>query len=382
MKPKQGTYIIGLDHLRALAAFLVFFWHGIHVRDVPFVRDIPFDTVPSTWVGSLFEEGWSGVTLFITITGFVFTVLTAGKQIDFLPFLKNRVLRLFPLIFLMTLYAVHAIGSTNTSLFLFFGLLGGGTVYGTWTLAVEFQFYLAYPFLRNTLEGSSATKTVLRCALFCGLFLMLRYIFFIDKGEVRAIAYWTILGQADAFIAGILAGHVFNTHRHRHERSVRAVSVVVLVAAGTSLVGVYHWLNIHGGFYGDAPDQGGVWVYLPTVTAALWACVVGSYTLLAQRLFGPISRALGYIGAISYSTYMLHFLTVPMCNYLYGEYVGFQFSEVPIRQMGLTLLTFHYPVTLLVSAVSYELIEKAFLRKRVPYLLDPEIPALQKPVIA
>ncbi len=76
MKPTSGGYIVGLDHLRALAAFMVLYWHTIRYWE-------PWTYVPTYWVASVFEEGWLGVSLFIVITGFVFTTLAHGKSIDY-----------------------------------------------------------------------------------------------------------------------------------------------------------------------------------------------------------------------------------------------------------------------------------------------------------
>ena len=180
MRSTDGRQILGLDHLRALAAILVFYFHGIHQLGVP------TDIVPRNWILSLFEEGWVGVSLFITLTGFMFTVLTHGKKIDYFPFLKNRVLRLFPLIFLVTLFAIRIDEKIpNTALFIFFNLLGGGAVFGTWTLAIEFQFYLASPFLRDRLMQRGGWRSVLICLCLVAFFAMLRVAFYVEKGEVQ-----------------------------------------------------------------------------------------------------------------------------------------------------------------------------------------------------
>ena len=93
---------------------------------------ISTDYVPTNLILSLFEEGYVGVSLFMCITGFIFTVLTHDKDIQFLPFLRNRFLRLFPLIFLITLFGVSTLGASQDSMFTFFNLLGGGVIFGTW----------------------------------------------------------------------------------------------------------------------------------------------------------------------------------------------------------------------------------------------------------
>ena len=369
MKPRIGSYVIGLDHLRALAALLVFFWHGIHQRG------IPWGHVPNHWISSLFEEGWVGVTLFITITGFVFTVITHGKGIDFVGFIKNRLLRLLPLIFIVTLFAVNAQGANQQSLFTFFTLLGGGTVYGTWTLVVEFQFYVSYPFLRNTLIRQKAAATVLACFAMCLFFVILRLAYFYSNGKPQEIAYWTIFGQADAFIAGILAGLAYIHCRANPLPWGRLLYVASLAIAMTLVLGLGHWFNKTGGFYERPayPSTSRIWVFWPTVVAIPWAVVVWSYCLLTSHLTGRIARAIAYLGAISYSTYMFHFITLPLCSKLFDTYIGIRFAGAEIWNQGIILMLFHYPFTVGVSAISFELIEKAFLKQRTPYLTEVDI---------
>jgi peptidoglycan/LPS O-acetylase OafA/YrhL len=366
LKPKLGNYVIGLDHLRALAALLVFFWHGIHQRGIDVAA------VPNNWVASLFEEGWVGVTLFITITGFVFTVITHGKVIDYLGFLKNRVLRLFPLIFLVTLYSVYSQGTNQQSLITFFSLLGGGTVYGTWTLVVEFQFYISYPFLRDTLIREEPRKTVLNCLVFCFFFVVLRLAYFYAKGNAQEIAYWTIFGQADAFIAGILAGLAYIHFRANPLNWAPQIYIGILVVTTTAILGLDHWFNETGGFYlrPAYPSTSMIWVFWPTISAVLWAVVVGSYSLLTLQMTGRLMNAIAYLGAISYSTYMLHFITLPLCSKLFDTYIAVHFFDAKIWNESVILMLFHYPITIVMSAISFELIEKAFLKQRTPYLTD------------
>lgn len=100
---------------------------------------VRYDYVAGDWFTSLIEEGWVGVSLFMAITGFMFTVLTHGREIHYGQFLLNRFLRIFPLLFLVTLYSATYNKSASHSMMLLFNLLGGGVVFGTWTLVVEAQ---------------------------------------------------------------------------------------------------------------------------------------------------------------------------------------------------------------------------------------------------
>lgn len=374
MKPTQGGYIVGLDHLRAFAAFLVLYWHTIHYWE-------PARYVPAYWAASIFEEGWFGVSLFITITGFVFTTLTHGKTIEYRSFLKNRFLRIFPLMFFVVLYAVAVKKADMTAFLVFFNLLGGGIVYGTWTLVVEWQFYISFPFLRSALTSTSLWSTIARCLTFCLFFVIFRSIFFLDTAPERpalqTMAYWTLLGQADSFLFGIIAGHVYLAARSLDERFVLPFAGVILTLASVGGAWAFHQFNLAGGFYNQPsyPSDAPIWIIWPTICGAIFGVFVCAYCLLTKNMTGWIARSVAYLGAISYSTYMLHFITYPVAQDIWNKYIWFEFSTDRFTNGSLVVLLFQYPVILIVSALCYHFIEKPFLRHRVPYLS----PVLKRP---
>ena len=91
MKSSSGAYFIALDHIRAVAVFFVFAWHFVHVI-------VPFEYTPALFPFALLDEGHTGVALFMTLSGYLFAKLLEGKTIDYLSFLRNRALRLLPLL--------------------------------------------------------------------------------------------------------------------------------------------------------------------------------------------------------------------------------------------------------------------------------------------
>lgn len=366
MQSTEGLRLYALDHLRALAAILVFYWHGLRMLGIKATYQ------PIDWVTSLFEEGWIGVSLFMVITGFTFTILTHGRKIDYLPFLQNRFLRIFPLLFLVMLYGAALGKVPKDSVMQFFNLLGGGLVFGTWSLVVEFQFYLAYPFLRNKLVSAKGpdviwSKTLIACASLCGLFLAFRLAFYFEKSQVQMLSYWSIFGHADEFLAGIIGGLLFL--RFRGSRSPWLP--VVLSAFVIVTLYVNFRLNWAGGFYNfpTYPSPSPLWIVWPTISAILWGGIVCIYCIYATRWTSYSARVIGYIGEISFSLYMLHFITIPMSTRIFAILWG---TTRPISDQyvnALTLLTvWHLPITIAVCAASYHFIEQPFLANRKPYL--------------
>lgn len=77
MKSSSNQYFIGLDHIRALAAYLVFCWHFLHWSKgspIPFSYDayVPFL--------SLVNEGHIGVSIFMVLSGYLFAKILNNKK--------------------------------------------------------------------------------------------------------------------------------------------------------------------------------------------------------------------------------------------------------------------------------------------------------------
>ena len=100
MRSSSGEHFIALDHVRALAAFMVFAWHFTHAANG---YPVPFEYAPALFPLSILDEGHTGVALFMTLSGYLFAKLLDGKSIDYMAFLWNRVLRLAPLFVVLAL---------------------------------------------------------------------------------------------------------------------------------------------------------------------------------------------------------------------------------------------------------------------------------------
>src|SRR5258708_27812747 len=95
MRSSSGAHFIALDHVRAVAIFMVFAWHFTHARNG---YPVPFDYVPALFPFSVLDEGHTGVALFMALSGYLFAKLLVGKSIDYRRFLCDRSLRPLPLL--------------------------------------------------------------------------------------------------------------------------------------------------------------------------------------------------------------------------------------------------------------------------------------------
>lgn len=372
MKSTNQLYIRGIDHLRAVAALLVLFYHTIHSGNL-----ISQSYVPGNPFLGFLEEGHTGVALFITITGFIFTTIIGDKQIVYSRFLFNRFLRIFPLLFILSLFAAFVVEGVHEAdplaLSKFFNLFGGGVYWGTWTLVVEFQFYLFFPvffvYFREHCQGS------LRKYLpFIGLIVLafaFRVIFYSQSGNAQDIGYWTIFGRIDQFMLGAMASLLLQDCKDSPLWRKPYVGLVVALASLLLLVFMYQMLNVREVFVTEPPSSSLWWLLIPAAEGLLYAGLVFGWVIFTREMNGKVSAFFAYIGAISYSTYLIHFGMLLFCLQLTNR-LGIVFSESVMLNKLLLAILLVYPLTLCLSVLSYELIEKPFFRKRVNYIKNSD----------
>jgi len=355
MRSATGAHYIALDHMRALAVFLVVAWHCIHATSVP------YSFVPAFFPLAIFDEGHTGVALFMTLSGYLFAKLLDGRAISFPAFLFNRALRLLPLLLLVMLWIGVERYLAGENMAIYALQLVKGFVYdswpaGAWSVTVELHFYLILPILLWMFRRNRALPL-----LVIGMAIALRYAIHDHKGEVQNYAYSFIVGRIDQFVLGMLA---FNFRQHLAKRHAICLLVV------TAFLLFYYWFDSVGGFYQYPahPSPSRIWIILPTIEGACYAMLIGWYdNSFSQAKPGRISQFIGRIGEYSYSIYLLHgfflgyFLTlIRYCGLLPSNfYVVFGWSAVFLALMTIP------------GFLSFRYIELPFLKLRKIYTRSP-----------
>ena len=151
MQTEQRSYLSRLDHLRFLAASLVVLFHFFHHTQGDLRSGNP--------LVSLIDEGHTGIALFMVISGFIFTVIAGNKDIHYAGFIRNRIIRIYPLLIVAACLQLYISTYNDHRNYGFIQLLGwlfpfrsetiGLSPYfqQMWTIWVELQFYLLFPFL-------------------------------------------------------------------------------------------------------------------------------------------------------------------------------------------------------------------------------------------
>ncbi len=366
MKSKNIDYLPGVDHLRGFAALLIVAYHGVTVITYKLAYGDPFTF--DHWgdadnpLTALVLEGHTAVALFMVLSGFIFAYGSYGKDVQYKDFIINRFVRTYPL-FLVILFLGMAARPEGVTLdgvlqsVLFLANTRAAvdlTPYTSmfWAVAVEWQFYLIFPFLLAFLNQRGVRPLLL---LLVAL-ILLRTLATALGASPRDISYWTIIGRMDQFLLGMLGGAAFQ------RGLIGGGRAMALVAGSGALVLAYAAaLNAAGGWPRD------VWwkVLAPTAEGALWVCFILGYVALAGRWPRAASRPGEAIGAISYSIYLTHFLVIHavMQHGLYALPPGAD----AYRNALATTAFIVTPATLVIAAITFAAIEKPFLDLRRAY---------------
>jgi peptidoglycan/LPS O-acetylase OafA/YrhL len=353
MKASSGAYYPGLDHLRGLAAFLVFSWHFLHGNDG---YPLAFGQQPGFFPAAIIDEGHCGVALFMTLSGYLFAKLLDGKDVHYGWFLWNRVLRLCPLLFAVLAFRVlrtWMIGGDLPGLArsLWQGLVLPTLPGGAWSITVEAHFYLLLPLLLAIFRRNMAWAFVTLLAA-----LALRSLIYLHDGKIFELAHLTLVGRIDQFVLGMIAFHY---------RAVVSRQLGVLLGAFLAYAAFYYYFDRLHAYYMTACcyDADPLWIVLPTIDGVFFALLIASYDSIALKATG-ISRFFSAIGEYSYSIYLLHFFLV----FKMAAFVDHRL--LPLRNFYVTLAAALCCFVLMVpiAAVSYHLIEKPAMRFRRNYL--------------
>lgn len=358
----SSQHISALDGARGLAILLVLVWHYFTAQlmvapnhNQPVVRTLIELTMLS----------WSGVDLFFVLSGF----LIAGILFDyrharnyFQVFYVRRICRIFPLYYLMLLLfvlfsALFPVPRSAGLSWLFnqtipiwsfatftqnFVLFEAGQVMGhwlgiTWSLAIEEQFYLAFPLLVRyappaafpwLLWGGMIGAPILRT--------------FVGPGP----AYWSMPCRMDALFAGALLAY--------YVRQPGTLDRLRLVPTRTYLIGLAVFTAYVVGQANPSPiDRYNKLLLAMLYGGLLLTLVVNQDSILARSLQAGWLR---WLGQVSFGTYLLH---EPVSGLAHSLVSG-QAPQLSTALHGMTTLA-ALAVTLLLAHWLYHKFEKPIL---------------------
>ena len=317
----KSIHLPGLNGLRAIAALSVMWGHT-------FQRDF----------GDWGVEGFKlpvvadGVTLFFVISGFLITYLLLHEQeqsqtVSIPKFYMRRILRIWPIYYLYLLIAVFSTSTwhdPNIWYYCFFTAnipfiltVGIWPIVHYWSLGVEEQFYLFWPWLVKLTKGRHSRLLVIAASVCVASRFDCMMI-----GAIGAILYFMKSKLFTKFLMN------------------RALGVVCFLLLLFSLP----WANVI-----PAPIR-------PQLIAIL------SLVCIASQLENPIinleNRVCDFVGKISYGIYVIHPLLIFGLSALYRN-AGIQLPEAAATILIYVIIT---AATAFVAWLSYKFFESPFLR--------------------
>lgn len=359
MKATSGEHYVALDHVRAMAAMLVFVWHFLHGR---LGSPVPFGGASVWGPLALLDEGHVGVALFMTLSGYLFAKLLDGKRVVYRLFFWNRLLRLMPLLLLVII--INALREALVSddlraAYVYLQSIPGGFVYptwpnGGWSITIELHFYLLLPLLLFLLRRWPRGLWLLLVVA-----IVLRVAYHAWTGEVQSLAYSTIFGRIDQFVLGIMA---FHARSHLIGRHARAAGVAA------AFIALYWWFDKNGGFFlqPSYPSPSRLWIVLPTLEGAAFAALIAWYDGSFSHKNGPLSNLLATLGEYSYSIYLLHFFFV----FAVAQWIHVNVLDISNFYVALPVSVLAFLAMIPIGYLSMRFVEGPFLRLRRRYVRD------------
>jgi len=171
----------------------------------------------------------------------------------------------------------------------------------------------------------------------------------------------------DQFVLGMLAGCVYSGRAPwQLPRWIKHWSLAP-IAFAAPLWTVYGY-NRLGGYLHLGPSNP-FWIVWPDLEASAWLVFVLVYLKSDFDWPRPISRALGWLGTLSFSLYVNHWLFV--ADFPAYKYLG-QFTKSFTDFSVISFTVFLLPFLVLFSWLTYQVIEKPFFELRRLYIRKPK----------
>ncbi len=350
MNNKQNTiHLTGLNGLRAIAALSVVIGHTFQ------------DTFGNWGIAGLHLPIFrGGVTLFFVISGFLITylLLQEKKKINDIKigaFYMRRILRIWPIYYLyifVCILVLAILGLSDTILtdklwyYIFFAAnipflssTGIAMLVHFWSIGVEEQFYLFWPWLakfsKRYLLPIICTVGILWFGLKIG-----SWIAFTNQSLIYKFFNVT---KFHCMMLGAL-GAVLYDKNHK----------MYLTIFSNKIGQIAVWtIFLLSGFWGD---------YVPAIIREEIIAVMSLFLITGQVcntcFINLENKACDYVGKISYGIYVIHPLLIFISSYAYRQLD----LDLPILLQQIGIYIYVIVATIFVANLSYNYVEKPFLK--------------------
>ena len=257
---QEKIHFENLNGLRFIGAFMVFLFHAFTINRE--VWGTFFESTPFVAARKLTSIGHYGVNLFFVLSGFLITYLLLKElkergKIHLGFFLIRRILRLWPLYFVIVLFGffvfpylpfgiqtVHEFWRYALFLSNFDEIINGSRdslnfLTATWSVSIEEQFYIGWALV----IGFFQWKTIHSFRIFFLLVIAGSFIFrFYHAADPAFIYYHTLSVISDMAIGGLLATIVFERREIRIIENLKTWQIVFIYLLGILFLFASHKL--------------------------------------------------------------------------------------------------------------------------------------------
>jgi peptidoglycan/LPS O-acetylase OafA/YrhL len=361
----QSHRIPQLDGLRGLAILLVITFHYFGGL-------------------SIFSFGWTGVDLFFVISGFLITsrlLKNRDTKNYIFDFFRNRVLRIFPLyyaVLLLFFLAVFFLAKPDhmkgllfykqhwLSFFIFlqnwtfiiYGLPHDSLLQHFWTLAVEEQFYLVWPFLiyyaqKPKIKFNVSAIAVIFIIAIVFIRTMIYHHHVLDiRHDFYIFYFYNTFCRLDSFIIGSLS-YVLFVKQHILLKKIANGAIIISTSLICAGILFYKSSRPATPFFSTIG-----YTFLATGYAGILLNIItGQHTFL-RRFF--MNRFLIFCGKISYGLYIFHWLVLLFFSIKINNWLAAHLSW-NIDVIHYLSLLVCIGVTFIISLISFVYFESYFL---------------------
>ena len=373
-------YLPQLDGLRGIAIFGVLVFH--------------FNSSEVGWAGlgfqvGFFELGWTGVTLFFVLSGYLITQILLATRDEphyFRNFYTRRALRIFPAYYLMLILAYRAgkdlslmdpqSGPSEWPFYAFYlsNYWLGANAFRTpmspllglsWTLSVEEQFYLLWPFVVRALSARALAGL---CAALVIASPLLRW-GMLYASDNPLLTHVSLSSNFD----GLALGGLIAVLRQDSGLMRWTAPRIGLALAGVSGLALAALFQAHG-FHYFADSR--VWMsatvntlFFPALVAIFFSGILMLALVSESRFARLLSfRPLVALGRISYGVYLYHVLVSFVLTRAFWIDVFLPIPGNEPHPAVVPLLYFaRFAVTILIAAISFRYLEMPLLKLKARF---------------
>lgn len=347
MSLQLKKHLPGLDGLRALAAMTVVIFHTD--QNIVFFSDLM-----KSRLNFLGTQNYA-VTLFFVLSGFLIShlLLKEKKQTEFINFKSfylRRILKIWPLYYLIITITVILYFFTKNHFWInnihncwFYIFLIGNMAYAMgktvlpigifWSIGVEEQFYLFWPFI---IKSRNAIKSIV---LFLICFVFLKLIF---RFCFSTTPYFIIMETRFSCMAiGAIGAWIYFINHN------------LLKIIFKPFVQVFAWLAL-ASLYVKPLHIG--WIFNDEFYSVIFLIIILNSACNRKSILLIDNKLFNFIGKRSYGIYCWHPLVILSSSYIIKKlhFLNNVYSEISIIILVLLL-------TILISILSYSYYEKKFL---------------------